>query len=55
MWHSVTEFPRAALGQRNPDLGKYSNAIILRLLADWKEEKEGVLAAEERSGMAEIR
>lgn len=53
LWHSGTEFPRAALG--NPDLGKYSNAIILRLLADLKEEKKYVfLAAEERSGMAEI-
>lgn len=54
LWRSGTEFPRAALG--NPDLGKYSNAIILRLLADLKEEKKKsvFLAAEERSGMAEI-
>lgn len=29
--------PRAALGQGNPDLGKYSNAIIVKIVADWKE------------------
>lgn len=37
------EFPRAAL--RNPDLGKYSNAIILKLLADWKGGKKCVFGS----------
>lgn len=34
--------PRAALGQGNPHLGKYSNAIIVRLLADWKGGRKSV-------------